>query len=299
MRRTNDRKPTTGISREASWSFRVASVQPATGKQVVRTACTPATATDGASGSPLAELLDEWMDHGETRGRSRNTIHGYRSKAKRIKAGPLGAMPAPPSNEYCMTCEVHPGRSSGNRLLLPARGLEVSAYLPRNANEPPAAARPLGSLAGSARSLVNRLRRPLCARGVSHVCRLLVPSRVIFTTLAKLLRLLRPGGESGERRGSQQPVERGSAASFRAWHPRSRAGGYGPPAWSSRLPRGFAVVVGLPTSSTFGGGCFYRSVEFEYVHPAAVTIGTLGTVQPEVVARLMEPDSSASELPTL
>ena len=76
--------------------FELRAYNAATGKQVVRTACTPATATDGASGSPLAELLDEWMDHGETRGRSRNTIHGYRSKAKRIKAGPLGAMPAPP-----------------------------------------------------------------------------------------------------------------------------------------------------------------------------------------------------------
>jgi hypothetical protein len=298
MRRTNDRKPTTGISREVSWSFRVASVQPATGKQVVRTTCTQATATDGASGSPLAELLDEWIDHGETRGRSRNTIHGYRSKAKPIKAGPLGAMPAPPSNEYCMGCEVHPGRSSGNRLLLPARGLEVSAYLPRNANEPPAAARPLGSLAGSARSFVNRLRRPLCARGVSHVCRLLATSRVIFTTLAKLLRLLGPGGEYGERRKASSPSSEDPP-------PRSGPGTLvrDRRIRTSRLvqspAQGFALVVGLPTSSTFGGGCFYRSVEFEYVHPAAATIGAFGTVRPEVVARLMEPDPSASELPTL
>jgi integrase len=38
----------------------------------------------------LGELLDEWIEHGETRGRSPNTIHGYRSKANKIKAGPLG-----------------------------------------------------------------------------------------------------------------------------------------------------------------------------------------------------------------
>ena len=34
-------------------------------------------------------LLDEWIADGETRGRSPNTLHGYRSKAARIKAGPL------------------------------------------------------------------------------------------------------------------------------------------------------------------------------------------------------------------
>ncbi len=43
----------------------------------------------------LGQLLDEWIDHGETRGRSPNTIHGYRSKATRIKAGPLGNVPVP------------------------------------------------------------------------------------------------------------------------------------------------------------------------------------------------------------
>lgn len=43
----------------------------------------------------VSELLDEWIQHGETRGRSPNTIHGYRSKANRIKAGPLGNMEVP------------------------------------------------------------------------------------------------------------------------------------------------------------------------------------------------------------
>ena len=33
-------------------------------------------------------LLDEWKAHGETRGGSPNTLHGYRSKAARIKASP-------------------------------------------------------------------------------------------------------------------------------------------------------------------------------------------------------------------
>lgn len=38
----------------------------------------------------LSQLLDEWIEHAETRGRSPNTLPGYRSKAARIKAGPLG-----------------------------------------------------------------------------------------------------------------------------------------------------------------------------------------------------------------
>lgn len=42
----------------------------------------------------LSMLLDEWIAHGETRGRSPNTLHGYRSKAVRIKAGPLGGIEA-------------------------------------------------------------------------------------------------------------------------------------------------------------------------------------------------------------
>jgi len=42
----------------------------------------------------LSMVLDEWIAHGETRGRSPNTLHGYRSKAVRIKAGPLGGIEA-------------------------------------------------------------------------------------------------------------------------------------------------------------------------------------------------------------
>jgi integrase len=38
----------------------------------------------------LSKLLDEWIAHGESRGRSPNTLHGYRSKLGRIKSGPLG-----------------------------------------------------------------------------------------------------------------------------------------------------------------------------------------------------------------
>ena len=42
----------------------------------------------------LSMVLDEWIGHAETRGRSPNTLHGYRSKAVRIKAGPLGGIEA-------------------------------------------------------------------------------------------------------------------------------------------------------------------------------------------------------------
>jgi len=40
----------------------------------------------------LSTLLDEWIAHGETRGRSPNTLHGYKNKAARIKASPLGGI---------------------------------------------------------------------------------------------------------------------------------------------------------------------------------------------------------------
>jgi integrase len=39
--------------------------------------------------STVSVLLDEWISHGETRGRSPNTIHGYRSKVARIKTAPF------------------------------------------------------------------------------------------------------------------------------------------------------------------------------------------------------------------
>jgi integrase len=48
------------------------------------------TKVDPAERMTVSALLDEWIAHGETRGRSPNTLHGYRSKAARIKAGPLG-----------------------------------------------------------------------------------------------------------------------------------------------------------------------------------------------------------------
>jgi integrase len=50
------------------------------------------TKVDPAEKVTLSMLLDEWIAHGETRGRSPNTLHGYRSKAARIKAGPLGGV---------------------------------------------------------------------------------------------------------------------------------------------------------------------------------------------------------------
>jgi integrase len=48
------------------------------------------TKVDPAERMTVSALLEEWIAHGETRGRSPNTLHGYRSKAARIKAGPLG-----------------------------------------------------------------------------------------------------------------------------------------------------------------------------------------------------------------
>lgn len=45
----------------------------------------------GGNDATLGYLLDEWIRHGErARGRSPSTIHGYRAKAKRITAAPIG-----------------------------------------------------------------------------------------------------------------------------------------------------------------------------------------------------------------
>jgi len=119
MGRSTDRKPTTGIRERSPGHFELRAYNPATGRQVTRTYVHPGgrndkgvgireakkahaqLVTDIAAGMygekvepdrvrTLSELLDEWIDHGVTRGRSPNTIHGYRSKAIRIKAGPLG-----------------------------------------------------------------------------------------------------------------------------------------------------------------------------------------------------------------
>jgi integrase len=49
-------------------------------------------AVDPTTTMTLSTVLDEWIEHGETRGRSPNTLHGYRSKAGRIKTSPLGGV---------------------------------------------------------------------------------------------------------------------------------------------------------------------------------------------------------------
>jgi len=103
-----------GTIRERSpGHFELRAYNPATGKQVTRTYRAPrgergsgiraarrelarlVTEVEdgkfGGSKATLAHLLDEWIRHGEARGRSPNTLHGYEAKAKRIKAGPLAA----------------------------------------------------------------------------------------------------------------------------------------------------------------------------------------------------------------
>ncbi|HUZ10734.1 MAG TPA: site-specific integrase [Acidimicrobiales bacterium] len=45
----------------------------------------------GGEKATLGYLLDEWLEHGESRGRSPATLHGYRSKIARIKAHPIAA----------------------------------------------------------------------------------------------------------------------------------------------------------------------------------------------------------------
>jgi hypothetical protein len=110
----------TGTIRERSpGHFELRAYNAATGKQVTKTYAHPrkekgvgiaeakmqlarlvsdiAEGEFGAKVEPtekvtLSMLLDEWIAHGETRGRSPNTLHGYRSKASRIKASPLGGV---------------------------------------------------------------------------------------------------------------------------------------------------------------------------------------------------------------
>jgi len=112
----------TGTIRERSpGHFELRAYNAATGKQVTRTYSHPRKekgvgiaeakkrlarlVSDVADGKfrpaldptamvTLSTLLDEWIAHGETRGRSPNTLHGYRSKAARIKASPLGGVEA-------------------------------------------------------------------------------------------------------------------------------------------------------------------------------------------------------------
>ena len=114
-----DRKPTAGIRERSPGHYELRAYNAATGRQVVKTYVHPGQrreegvgireakkeraqlVADIAAGKygekvepekirTLSQLLDEWIEHGETRGRSPNTLHGYRSKATRIKAGPLG-----------------------------------------------------------------------------------------------------------------------------------------------------------------------------------------------------------------
>jgi integrase len=123
MART-DTKQMQGIRERSPGHYELRAYNSATGKQIVRTYVHPGTRKEpgvGVTGAKkaraqlvadiaagkygekvepekvrtLAQLLDEWIDHGETRGRSPNTIHGYRTKANRIKVGPLGEMPVP------------------------------------------------------------------------------------------------------------------------------------------------------------------------------------------------------------
>ena len=95
-----------GTIRERSTGhYELRAYNPATGKQVTKTYRggirqakkeLAALVTDvekgkfGGSNATLSYLLDEWIRLAGTLGRSPNTIHGYESKATRIKAGPLG-----------------------------------------------------------------------------------------------------------------------------------------------------------------------------------------------------------------
>ena len=114
-----ERKPTPGIRERSPGHYELRAYNPATRKQITRTYRHPsgvegqgirkareqlailvADIAAGKYGTPvepdkvrtLGQLLDEWIDHGQTRGRSPNTIYGYESKARTIKAGPLGDM---------------------------------------------------------------------------------------------------------------------------------------------------------------------------------------------------------------
>ena len=110
----------TGTIRERSpGHFELRAYNAATGKQVTKTYVYPRNekgvgiaearkqlarlVTDIADGKfeaevkpaekpTLSAVLDEWIADGETRGRSPNTLHGYRSKATRIKTSPLGGV---------------------------------------------------------------------------------------------------------------------------------------------------------------------------------------------------------------
>jgi integrase len=116
------RKPTPGIRERSPGHYELRAYNPATGKQISRTYRHPSgeagqgirkareqlaiLVADIAAGKygkavepdkvrTLGQLLDEWIDHGRTRKRSPNTLAGYESKARAIKAGPLGDVELP------------------------------------------------------------------------------------------------------------------------------------------------------------------------------------------------------------
>ena len=104
-----------GTVRERSpGHFELRAFNPATGRQVTRTYVSPRgekgggiraarkelarlvaeveSGKFGGSNATVAHLLDESIRLAGTLGRSPNTIHGYESKAARIKAGPLAGI---------------------------------------------------------------------------------------------------------------------------------------------------------------------------------------------------------------
>jgi integrase len=95
-----------GIRERSPGHYELRAYNRATGKQVVRTFVAPRPdvgiraakaelaklqteireGKHGGSNATLGFLLDEWLRHSESLGRSPNTLHGYRAKVKRIKA---------------------------------------------------------------------------------------------------------------------------------------------------------------------------------------------------------------------
>ncbi len=104
-----------GIRERSPGHFELVAYNPATKRQVFRTYVAPRSEkgagirqarlalarlrTDIAEGklggqsADLSSLLDQFIAHSQSRGRSPATIAGYRSNANQIKAGPLGAKP--------------------------------------------------------------------------------------------------------------------------------------------------------------------------------------------------------------
>ena len=84
--------------KQVTRTFRASRAEPGAGirearRELARLVTEVQDGKHGGSKATLAYLLDEWIRHGEARGRSPNTLHGYESKARRIKAGPLADKP--------------------------------------------------------------------------------------------------------------------------------------------------------------------------------------------------------------